>query len=142
MEPFIECYVLLDLKRKVTDQFSSETFKNSDPHSQNTVRENIRMTRSLKLWDLENKTNMWMSLISIPLFLLINVLVIKSLAKYNIFVKLKNKEDQIKLGVFNEEWKMNVVGWWFQAVEGFCFQTDKRIDICDCRVAFVTEKSK
>ena len=94
MEPFIECYVLLDLKRKVTDQFSSETFKNSDPHSQNTVRENIRMRRSLKLWDLENKTNMWVSLISIPLFLLINVLVIKSLAKYKIFVNRTERYSQ------------------------------------------------
>ena len=30
-------------------------------------------------------------------------------------------------------------GWWFQAVEGFCFMTDERTDICNCRVAFVTE---
>ena len=43
-----------------------------------------------------------------------------------------------------EGWMKNDVGWWFQAVEGFCFQTDKRTndrtDICDCRVAFATEK--
>ena len=37
-------------------------------------------------------------------------------------------------------------GWWFQVVEGFCFKTDRRTneqtDICDCRVAFATEKMK
>ena len=47
----------------------------------------------------------------------------------------------------NEEWwRMNDEGWWFQAVEGFCRQTDRqtneRTDICDCRVAFATEKWK
>ena len=41
----------------------------------------------------------------------------------------------------DEEWKMNDEGWWFQAVEGFCFKTDERTDICDCRVAFATEKT-
>ena len=44
----------------------------------------------------------------------------------------------------DEGWNMNDEGWWFQAVEGFCFMTDertnKRTDICDCRVAFPTEK--
>ena len=39
----------------------------------------------------------------------------------------------------DEGWKMNDDGWWFQAVEGFCFMTDERTDICDCRVAFATE---
>ena len=35
---------------------------------------------------------------------------------------------------------MNDEGWWFQAVEGFCFMTDWQTDnICDCRVAFATE---
>ena len=37
----------------------------------------------------------------------------------------------------------NDKGWWFQAVEGFCWwtdgQTDEQTDICDCRVAFATE---
>ena len=44
----------------------------------------------------------------------------------------------------DEGWRMNDEGWWFQAVEGFCRQTnertDRRTDICDCRVAFATEK--
>ena len=43
----------------------------------------------------------------------------------------------------DEGWSMKHEGWWFQAVEGFCRQTDKRTnkrtDICDCRVAFATE---
>ena len=34
---------------------------------------------------------------------------------------------------------MNDEGWWFQAVEGFCRQTNKQTDICDCRVTFATE---
>ena len=38
---------------------------------------------------------------------------------------------------------MNDEGLWFQAVEGFCFRTDKQTnkqtDICDCRVAFAIE---
>ena len=49
------------------------------------------------------------------------------------------------------EWRMirmNDEGWWFQAVEGFCFLTDrqtdwwmnKQTDIGECRVAFATEK--
>jgi len=43
----------------------------------------------------------------------------------------------------NEEWwRMNDEGWWFQAVEGFCRQTNGWTDICDCRVAFVTEKTE
>ena len=43
----------------------------------------------------------------------------------------------------NEEWwRMNDEGWWFQAVEGFWWQTDERTDICDCRVAFASEKVK
>ena len=41
----------------------------------------------------------------------------------------------------DECWRMNDEGWWFQAVEGFCDgQTNERTDICDCRVAFATEK--
>ena len=28
----------------------------------------------------------------------------------------------------DEGWKMNNEGWWFQAVEGFCPQTDKWTD--------------
>ena len=44
----------------------------------------------------------------------------------------------------DERWRMNDAVWWFQAVEGFCWQTDirtnKQTDICDCRVAFATEK--
>ena len=52
-------------------------------------------------------------------------------------------------GRMNEEWwrmmmdewrMMKDEGWWFQAVEGFCRQTDRRTDnICDCRVVFATE---
>ena len=47
----------------------------------------------------------------------------------------------------NDEGRMmNDEGWWFQAVEGFCRQTDERTDertdICECRVAFATEKVK
>ena len=44
----------------------------------------------------------------------------------------------------DEGWKLNDEGWWFIAVEGSWFMTDKRTDertdICDCRVAFATEK--
>ena len=39
----------------------------------------------------------------------------------------------------DEWWMMNDEGWCFQAVEGFCRQTDRRTDICECRVAFATE---
>ena len=39
----------------------------------------------------------------------------------------------------DEGWMMKDEGWWFQAVGGFCFMTDERTDICDCRVAFATE---
>ena len=52
---------------------------------------------------------------------------------------MKNDEGWMKN---NEGWKMNDEGGWFQAVEGFCRLTDKqmdrRMDICDCRVAFMT----
>ena len=44
----------------------------------------------------------------------------------------------------DEGWMMNDMKaewWWFQAVEGLCRQTDGQTDICDCRVAFTTEKS-
>ena len=35
----------------------------------------------------------------------------------------------------------NDEGWWFHTVEGFGdWQTKWQTDICDCRVAFVTEK--
>ena len=37
---------------------------------------------------------------------------------------------------------MSDEGWWFQAVEGFCRLIDGRTDICECRVAFATEKMK
>ena len=54
---------------------------------------------------------------------------------------MKNDEKLLKN---DEGWKMNDEGWWFQAVEGFCFKTNgrtnERTDICDCRVAFATEK--
>ena len=40
----------------------------------------------------------------------------------------------------DERWMMKDEGCWFQAVEGFCWWTDGRTDICDCRVAFATEK--
>ena len=48
------------------------------------------------------------------------------------------KEGWMK-NVKDELWMMKDEGWWFQAVEGFWGQTDKRTDICDCRVAFATE---
>ena len=38
----------------------------------------------------------------------------------------------------DEGWMKNEEGWWFQAVEGFWWRTNKRTDICDCRVAFAT----
>ena len=41
-----------------------------------------------------------------------------------------------------EGWMKNDEGWWFQAVEGFCWRTDEWTDICDCRVASATEKKK
>ena len=51
---------------------------------------------------------------------------------------MKNDEGWLKN---DKGWKMNDEGWWFQAVEGFCFMTtNERTDICNCRVAFVTEK--
>ena len=31
------------------------------------------------------------------------------------------------------------VGWRMKYEEGFCQQTNKQTEICDCRVAFVTE---
>ena len=40
----------------------------------------------------------------------------------------------------DEGWRMKDEGWWFQAVEGFCdWLTDRRTNICECRVAFATE---
>ena len=45
----------------------------------------------------------------------------------------------------NEGWRMNDGGWWFQDVKGFWLrtdgQTDRITDICECRVAFATEKN-
>ena len=38
---------------------------------------------------------------------------------------MKNDEGWMKN---DEGWKMNNEGWWFQAVEGFCPQTDKWTD--------------
>ena len=50
-----------------------------------------------------------------------------------------------------QSWSMNFIyeqvlqvskgdeGWWFLAVEGFWFMTDKQTDICECRVTFATE---
>ena len=42
----------------------------------------------------------------------------------------------------DEGWRWNDEGLRFLAVEGFWFMTDKRTDICECRVAFATEKLK
>ena len=51
--------------------------------------------------------------------------------------KMKNDEGWR----MNEEgWGMNDEGLWFQAVEGFWWWTNRRTGICDCRVAFTTEK--
>ena len=62
--------------------------------------------------------------------------------------KLKSRE--MKEGWMNNDegwwrmkdkwWRMNDEGWWFQAVEGFWWWTNRRTGICDCRVAFTTEK--
>ena len=45
----------------------------------------------------------------------------------------------------NEGRRLNDEEWWFLAVEGFWLRTDeqtnRRTDICDCRVAFATENS-
>ena len=57
----------------------------------------------------------------------------------------KNDEWRMK---DDEGWRLNDEGWWFLAVEGFWFmadertneRTNERTDICNCRVAFVTEK--
>ena len=55
---------------------------------------------------------------------------------------MKNDEGWMKNDV---GWKMNDEERWFQAVEGFGFMTDEWTDrqtyICDCRVAFMTEKA-
>ena len=54
---------------------------------------------------------------------------------------MKNDEGCMKN---DEGWMINELGWWFQAIEGFCRRTNEqttgRTDICDCRVAFATEK--
>ena len=45
-------------------------------------------------------------------------------------------------GMKNDEcWRMNDEGYCFQDVEGFLWLTDERTGICECRVAFATEKS-
>ena len=53
---------------------------------------------------------------------------------------MKNDEGWMKN---DEGWMKIDEGWWFQAVEGFGGQTDRRTnrrtDICVCRVAFATE---
>ena len=51
---------------------------------------------------------------------------------------MKNDEGWMKN---DEGWNMKDEEWWFKAVEGFCFQTNGRTNICDCRVAFATEKT-
>ena len=38
--------------------------------------------------------------------------------------------------------RLNDEEWWFQAVEGFLWLTDRWTESCDCRVAFATENSK
>ena len=60
--------------------------------------------------------------------------------------KLKSREMKVewwRMIKKDEGWRMNDEGWWFQAVEGFWLQTDRRTDritdICDSRVAFATE---
>ena len=61
---------------------------------------------------------------------------------------MKNDEEWWRMMKDDEGWMMNDEGWWFQAVEGFCFLTDrqtdwwmnKQTDIGECRVAFATEK--
>ena len=60
-------------------------------------------------------------------------------------MELKKKQaEKLKSCEMKEGWMKNDEGWWFQAVEGFWFMTDRRTDertdICDCRVAFATEK--
>ena len=38
-------------------------------------------------------------------------------------------------------WRLNDEEWWFQVVEGFCRKTNRQTDICECRVAFETDKT-
>ena len=48
----------------------------------------------------------------------------------------------------DQGWGMNDGGWYFQAAEGFLWLTDRQLnkqtneqtDICECGVAFATEK--
>ena len=48
----------------------------------------------------------------------------------------------------DEGWMMNDEGWWLQAIKGFLWLTDRQMneqtneqtDICECGVAFATEK--
>ena len=47
--------------------------------------------------------------------------------------------EKLKSHKMKEGWMKNDIGWWFQAIEGFCRLTDERTDICECRVAFETE---
>ena len=53
---------------------------------------------------------------------------------------MKDDEGWWRMMKDDEGWMKDDEGWWFQAVEGFCRRTDGRTDICDCRVAFATEK--
>ena len=43
-------------------------------------------------------------------------------------VCMKNDEGWKMNDKNDEGWKMNDEGWWFQAVEGFCFRTDEGTD--------------
>ena len=52
---------------------------------------------------------------------------------------MKNDEEWWRM-MKDEGWMKKDEGWWFQAVEGFWWLTNRRTDICDCRVAFATEK--
>ena len=56
---------------------------------------------------------------------------------------MKDDEGWWRMLKDDEGWMKNDEGWWFQAVEGFCRQTDwltdEWTDIGECRVAFATE---
>ena len=55
---------------------------------------------------------------------------------------------KLKSHEMKDEWRMNEE-WWmmndddFKLLRGFCdWLTDRRTDICECRVAFATENAK
>ena len=54
----------------------------------------------------------------------------------------KWRKDEWRMIKNDEGWWRLSEEWWFQDVGGFCFRTDRQTDICDCRVAFATEKFK